>query len=60
MRFRRMQFHHSSWVHFYTFILPAVILAVIINIPKFFELKLVTLELPSSNNSTVVLRVGAL
>ena len=41
INFRTQDLDCSSWVHFYTFILPAIVMAGVINIPKFFEAKLV-------------------
>ena len=44
IKFRLKNLHYSSRVHFCTFILPTIVLAVIINIPKFFETSLVFVE----------------
>ena len=40
MIYRRQRLRTSSFIHLMTFILPGLILAILINIPKFFEVEL--------------------
>ena len=53
LQYRNHQMRISVQAHFVTFVLPAIILAIMINIPKFFEMKLTTMNRTNENNETL-------
>ena len=50
--YRTARLRLSSWYHSLVFILPTLIISVSFNIPKFFELQLVSVNTTDSNNVT--------
>ena len=50
--YRSHKLSHSSQVHLLTYILPSIFMAIILNIPKFFETELVLHNLTDSDNIT--------
>ena len=50
--YRTARLRLSGWYHALVFILPTVIISVSFNIPQFFELQLVSVNLTDSNNIT--------
>ena len=50
--YRNARLRLSSWWHALVFILPSVIISVSLNIPKFFEMELVYVNVTDTNNIT--------
>ena len=50
--FRNAKLKLSSWYHALVFILPTIIISVFINLPRFFELKLIYTKVMDTNNIT--------
>ena len=50
IQFRQKSLKTSSRLHIFVYIIPPMILSVVVNIPKFFETKLVTLKLRDRAN----------
>ena len=55
LQHRFSRFRSSPSVHLTAYILPPLLASVILNIPKFFETELVTIEIEDDNGSTVQL-----
>ena len=52
IHYRRNRMRQSSGVHMVTFIVPSLLLSILLNIPKFFETKLVLQNFKDENNDT--------
>ena len=50
LMYRAHKVRNSPRVHMLTYILPSVIISMILNVPKFFETKLITRNFTDSNN----------
>ena len=55
LEYRLGRVRYSSTMHLAIYILPALLLSVVLNIPKFFETELVTIERTDARNVTVLL-----
>ena len=50
--YRAHKVRNSPRAHMMTYVLPSVIISVILNVPKFFETKLITTVIEDSSNTS--------